>query len=481
MAVSPPLYRPRQPEKTAFYRCLEDYWPEFKQSYPYFYEADYGPLRPVVEKTVERFLACGIYRHGFARVRCGRCAQEYLLAFSCKTRYFCPSCQAKRVAAFVQWVTQEVLEPVPHRQLVWTIPKVLRPAFRKDRTLLGHLSRCAWRSLRRYFQLTLDKEALPGVILAIQTYGDQLNHHPHAHSLVSEGAWRKEGSFMSVGEFDQPVLTSLFQHQVLGMLVRERRLSTDFAEKLRTWRHSGFQVYCGRPVQPEDRASIQRLAAYILRPSFAATQVVYDQSSGQVQYQSAKGITCSMDALDWIALVTSHIPDPGEHMVRYYAFYSNVARGKRRLGRDSSEAATPPSESAGQDCAAEAFSKARRASWARLLRQIYEVDPLTCADCGGRMEIIAFIDQPQTIRKILEHLNLWATPPRAPPTPLFAHKLEEFLASLTPEQARRAQVSTDSIFWDDVPTYTRVSVLQLRHLYLTHFLPFFMPTHPYSV
>ncbi len=62
-------------------------------------------------------------------------------------RLFCPSCQAKRVAAFVEWVTGEVLEPVPHRQLVWTIPKVLRAAFRRDRKLLGELSRCAWRSL----------------------------------------------------------------------------------------------------------------------------------------------------------------------------------------------------------------------------------------------------------------------------------------------------------------------------------------------
>ncbi len=82
----------------------------------------------MVEKTVERFLDCGIFRHGFARIRCPDSRREYLLAFSCKTRYFCPSCQAKRVAAFVEWVTEEILEPIDHRQLVWTIPKVLRPS-----------------------------------------------------------------------------------------------------------------------------------------------------------------------------------------------------------------------------------------------------------------------------------------------------------------------------------------------------------------
>ena len=48
----PGSYRPRPPESTPFYQCLQDYWDEFKESYPYFYEPEYGPLRPVVEKTV---------------------------------------------------------------------------------------------------------------------------------------------------------------------------------------------------------------------------------------------------------------------------------------------------------------------------------------------------------------------------------------------------------------------------------------------
>ena len=75
----------------------------------------------MVDKTVDRFSECGIFHHGFARIRCPECREEYLLAFSCKTRYFCPSCQAKRVAAFVEWITGEILQEVPHRQLVWTI------------------------------------------------------------------------------------------------------------------------------------------------------------------------------------------------------------------------------------------------------------------------------------------------------------------------------------------------------------------------
>ncbi len=104
------------------YRCLEDHWEEFRQGYANFFEKEYGPLRPVVEKTVRRFLDCGIFHNGFARIRCQDCGTEYILACSCKTRHFCPSCQAKRVAAFVEWVSTEILEGVDHRQYVWTIP-----------------------------------------------------------------------------------------------------------------------------------------------------------------------------------------------------------------------------------------------------------------------------------------------------------------------------------------------------------------------
>ncbi len=169
-------YQPRHPEHTAFYQCLEDYWEEFQEAYPYFYEKDYGPWRPVVEQTVERFLQCGILRHGFARLRCSDCRREQLLAFSCKTRCFCPSCQAKQVAAFLEHALEEVLEEVDHRQLVWTIPRVLRAAFCKDRKLLGELCRCAWASLRDYVASCLGPGSVPGAILTIQTWGDNCEH-----------------------------------------------------------------------------------------------------------------------------------------------------------------------------------------------------------------------------------------------------------------------------------------------------------------
>ena len=56
-----------------------------------------------------------------------------------------------------------------------------------------------------------------------------------------------------------------------------------------------------------------------------------------------------------------------------------------------------------------------RRNRARLIQKIYEVDPLTCPKCNDEMKIIAFIEQPLIIKKILKHLNLRETHNHDPP------------------------------------------------------------------
>jgi hypothetical protein len=51
-----------------------------------------GYLRRCVEPAVHRYLDCGIFDHGVARIRCPDCQHEFLVAFSCKLRALCPSC-----------------------------------------------------------------------------------------------------------------------------------------------------------------------------------------------------------------------------------------------------------------------------------------------------------------------------------------------------------------------------------------------------
>ncbi|MBI5096483.1 MAG: transposase zinc-binding domain-containing protein [Nitrospirae bacterium] len=85
-------YRPRNPQATPFYQLVEDHGERLKNVYPDRYEHQFGYYRPITEEVFFRYLDCGILRYGFARIRCDHCYNEYLLAFSCKTRSFCPSC-----------------------------------------------------------------------------------------------------------------------------------------------------------------------------------------------------------------------------------------------------------------------------------------------------------------------------------------------------------------------------------------------------
>jgi hypothetical protein len=209
----------------------------------------------------------------------------------------------------------------------------------------------------------LVRNACVGAVVAIQTYGDQLNWHPHLHSIVSDVAWDSGGDPHPLGAPEATVLTGLFRHHVLKMLIDQRRLSREFARRLRSWEPSGFQVFCGRPVVREETTALERLTAYILRPSFAGTRVQFDPQEGQIEYHTSKGIRRRMDALDWIALVTSHIPNVHEQMVRYYGRYSNASRGKRK--KATNQRLPPPGagrSSAESDSEADRFSRQRRRS-----------------------------------------------------------------------------------------------------------------------
>jgi len=86
------------------------------------------------------------------------CNHEYLLAFSCKRRHFCPSFHAKRVVEFGEWLCSNVLKNVPHHHFVFSIPKIIRIYFLFDRTLLKELARIALEVLGLYYRNTVNKD-----------------------------------------------------------------------------------------------------------------------------------------------------------------------------------------------------------------------------------------------------------------------------------------------------------------------------------
>ena len=77
------LYLPRRPQSSPLYRVLVDHFEALERVHEERFEPTHGPLRRAAREAVGRFLDCGLLEHGFARVRCGTCRAEFLVAFRC--------------------------------------------------------------------------------------------------------------------------------------------------------------------------------------------------------------------------------------------------------------------------------------------------------------------------------------------------------------------------------------------------------------
>ena len=96
--------------------------------------------------------------------------------------------------------------------------------------------------------------------------------------------------------------------------------------------------------------------------------------------------------LDFLAEFTQHIPPKGSHLIRYYGWYSNKSRGMRK----KTEVA------ASEEPLAEETTTSRSSqAWAMLIKRVYEVDPLSCPECGGQMKVVSFSEPPQAPASIV--------------------------------------------------------------------------------
>ena len=96
-------------------------------------------------------------------------------------------------------------------------------------------------------------------------------------------------------------------------------------------KHTGFTVFCGDRIYPNDDTAMENFARYIFRAAFSRERMTYLRDEATVVYKAKKGYeTKIFDAHEWLAAMCSHIPNRGEQMVRYYGYYSNVSRGNRQ-------------------------------------------------------------------------------------------------------------------------------------------------------
>jgi Putative transposase len=121
-----------------------------------------------------------------------------------------------------------------------------------------------------------------------------------------------------------------------------------------------------------------------------------------------------MSPLEFMQRLAALVPRPRLHLIRFHGVLAPNA--KLRAAIVPTPAQTPAQTTAEHaNDGDHAQGAAARMRWARLLKRVVDLDLERCPQCGGSLKIIAAIEEPAVIERILTHLGLLAQPPpRAP-------------------------------------------------------------------
>jgi ribosomal protein S27E len=474
-------YQRHRPEQTLLYQLVAQYYLVFAD----LMAAQGRPLPEYVQREFEDYLKCGRLEHGFLRVRCTSCHQEQLVAFSCKRRGFCPSCGARRMAESAALLVDDILPEAPVRQWVLSFPYALRFLFATRPAVMGRVLGIVYRTLATH-QIRkaghTHESARTGAVTLIQRFGSALNLNIHFHMLLLDGVYagaHGQPRFQRVKAPDRAELEQLVYTisertgrylERQGLLVRdmdnsylalepagetglEGVLGSSITYRIAVGPHEGRKAFCLQSLPPagsleesnarvakvagfslhagvaaacHERQKLERLCRYITRPAIAEPRLSLT-ASGNVRYQLKTpyrdGTThVIFEPLDFIARLAALVPRPRVNLTRYHGVFApnsphrawvtkaGRGRGANRKVSEEGEEDTPAVRRSAM-------------SWAQRLKRVFRIDVETCQACGGAVKIIASIEDPVVIQKILAHLEQ-ATPvrevvqlpgPRAPP------------------------------------------------------------------
>jgi hypothetical protein len=194
---------------------------------------------------------------------------------------------------------------------------------------------------------------------------------------------------------------------------------------------NGFDLHAGVVVPPRDRARLERLCRYALRPPVAHDRIHWT-AAGQVvldlRHRWVDGTTrLVFEPLELLERLAALTPRPRINLVLYYGVLGARSAWRSRLAALEPAPAEAPRDLRGASSVAAVAGRAGTAGtnrlWADLMQRSFGFDVLACPRCGGRLELIALIEEAAVIRRILRHLGLptevpAARPARPPPLPL---------------------------------------------------------------
>lgn len=169
---------------------------------------------------------------------------------------------------------------------------------------------------------------------------------------------------------------------------------------------AGFSLHADVAAKAHERKKLERLCRYISRPAVSEKRL-WLTSGGKVRYELKTpyrdGTThVIFEPLDFVAKLAALVPRPRVNLTRFHgvfapnskhrALVTPAKRGKGNKTKASDEPQTPTERRAAM-------------TWAQRLKRVFDIDIETCRECGGAVKVIACIENPVVIKKILTHLK----------------------------------------------------------------------------
>lgn len=319
---------------------------------------------------------------------CPSCGNFKYVPFRCHSR-FCPTC------GNMYSIDRTTSMSFQHRHCVFTIARELRSFFLMDRSLLNCLFSAVNNVITRLFHKDNKSQLFtPGFICVLHTFGRDLKWNPHIHCLVSEGGVGNQLLWRHKKHFNFRFLRDSFQAALLNEL--HSRIGDSFKKvkaSIYADHKNGFYVRT-MPNKYTPSQVIKYIGCYLGRPVIAISRIdSYNGDSVTFHYnrhEDNKLITETIPALDFIALLTQHIPEKHFKMIRYYGIYARHRESDKQLRR--------------------AISKEKHKillsfnRWRESLILSFGYDPLRCNQCGTSMLFVElyFNHKPVPLHELYE-------------------------------------------------------------------------------
>ncbi len=183
-------------------------------------------------------------------------------------------------------------------------------------------------------------------------------------------------------------------------------------------KNSGFSLHAGVATRAHERDRLERVCRYIARPAVAEERLSTNDS-GDVIYRFKKpwddGTAArKLTPMELMERLVALVPRPRVHLTRYHGVLGPHYKHRKQI------VPKPPALKLVTDNQIlvdpkQLELKKKNIPWARLLARVFSIDVEICSKCGGKMKIIAAIEDPKVIRKILDHNGLPTKPPSLHP------------------------------------------------------------------